>query len=162
MKLYEIEEAYYDWMGRVIEAEGELSEELLAELDAIRADGDGKVEAYACLIKTADAESIALDAEIKRLTARKDKRDNLSKRLKSRLSDFMALTERRKFETAKVCVSFRTSTAVNITNEELIPAEFRRETVKVDYPLTPIKDAIKAGINVPGAEIIEKQNIQIK
>jgi hypothetical protein len=59
-------------------------------------------------------------------------------------------------------VSFRRSEALEIVNMDLIPDEYltvKTETVVYKHS---IKDAIKHGATVPGAEIVERQNIQIK
>lgn len=61
-------------------------------------------------------------------------------------------------------LSYRKSEAILIENESRIPSEF----LKVPEPPTPkpdktaIKDALKAGKEVPGASIETRQNLQIK
>lgn len=49
-----------------------------------------------------------------------------------------------------------------ILNLEEIPEEFKRTKVTVDADKTAIKKAIKAGTDVPGAEVIQKLNMTLK
>lgn len=58
--------------------------------------------------------------------------------------------------------SFRKSKAVEILDEAQIPAEFMRETVKIEPNKTAIRKAIESGQDVAGAKIEERQNLQIK
>ena len=67
-----------------------------------------------------------------------------------------------KFETAKVKLSFRASEAVEITDQNEIPKDFLVEKVTVAPDKAAIKAAIKNGIYIPGAEIVRKENLQIK
>ena len=58
-------------------------------------------------------------------------------------------------------ISSRKSTAVKITNEEAIPMDY----FTIPMPkanLTAIKQALKEGKNVPGAEIEERECVQIR
>lgn len=59
-------------------------------------------------------------------------------------------------------LSYRKSEAVVFTDEALIPAEYKKEKLTISVDKTEIKKAIKAGAEVPGAEIEVRQNLQIK
>ena len=61
-----------------------------------------------------------------------------------------------------MALSFRESTAVSITNEKDIPEAYTEivKTAKIDKKA--IGDAIKSGKVVPGAELVENMNLQIK
>ena len=160
MKLYEINDAYYKWLEKVQENEGELTPEMLTEIDCIEGEFEEKGEAYAVLIKTLNAEAELIGSEEKRLAERRRRKENLSERLKERLAESMRIFERDKLETAKCKVSFRTSKAVEIIDETLIPDEYfktERKVIKTD-----IKTAIAEGKEVAGAVLVERKNIQIK
>ena len=65
------------------------------------------------------------------------------------------------FKTVKVAISYRKSESVTITDETIISADY----LKLAAPTpdkTAIKQAIKSGIVVDGAVIVENKNIQIK
>ncbi len=59
-------------------------------------------------------------------------------------------------------ISFRASEQTVIDNADAVPEEYM--TVKTTYTpnKTAIKEAIKAGKEVPGAHLEQKKNIQIK
>ena len=59
-------------------------------------------------------------------------------------------------------LSYRKSEAVVFTDEEAIPAEYKKEKVTVSVDKTEIKKALKAWTEVPGAMIETRQNLQIK
>lgn len=45
---------------------------------------------------------------------------------------------------------------------EAIPDEYKRTKVTVDADKTAIKKAIKSGMEIPGAEVIQKLNMTLK
>lgn len=57
-------------------------------------------------------------------------------------------------------LSLRSSTAVSITNEDAIPAEYIIVETKVDK--MKIKEALKNGDVIPGAELVTNKSIQIR
>ena len=61
-------------------------------------------------------------------------------------------------------LSYRKSEATNIVDESLIPSQYLKtpEPPAPKPDKTAIKEAIKAGTLVPGAEIETRQNLQIK
>ena len=69
-----------------------------------------------------------------------------------------------KIETNEYSFSFRKSESVNIdsfvfdTNNE----EFNRTTIKVEPDKTAIKKALKDGVEVMGASLESKLNLQVK
>lgn len=74
----------------------------------------------------------------------------------------MIMAETASYETAKVKLSFRHSSAVEITDEKSIPEEYMTEKVARSADKKAIKDAIKQGIEIPGARVVEHNNLQIK
>ena len=96
------------------------------------------------------------------MKSRADAVKKKAEQLKTHLAESMQAVGKDKISTPKVALSFRKSTSVLITDETLI----RDDLFNVKMTKTPNKTAIskllKAGEFVPGAEIIESQNIQIK
>ncbi len=160
MKLYEINDAYYKWLEKAQENEGELTQEMLIEYESIDGEFEEKAEAYAILIKTLNAEAELIKAEKQRLDERQKQKERLAESLKERLTQSMQLLEKDKLETAKCKVSFRTSKAVEIVDEAKLPDEYfkiERKPMKSE-----IKEALKAGVAIDGAVLVERKNIQIK
>lgn len=103
-----------------------------------------------------------IDSEIARLqelkASHQKKADSVAKWV-----DFLMQTFKiEKLDTELNKLSYRKSEAVILTNEELIPAEYKKEKLTISIDKTEIKKAIKAGTEVPGAEIETRNNLQIK
>jgi len=160
-KLYEIN----DDIAKLIEldadrfVDGETGEIVSREaFDALQVERDEKIEGVALGYKNEDAKAKAIEAEIKNLKERMERHKKRAEGYKQ----FLAMVlEGQKFETGKVAVSYRKSEAVEANVDE-IPAEYRKVKTIVEADKVQLKADIKAGKKIPGAEIVTKQNIQIK
>lgn len=63
-------------------------------------------------------------------------------------------------ENKRFKISWRKSEKVEITNEDVIPAEFVKQTISFDK--LAMKDAMKNGNVIDGVQLVETQSIQIK
>jgi hypothetical protein len=61
-----------------------------------------------------------------------------------------------------VTFSIRKSEALIITDANAVPAEWKRITQTVDIPKDPVKRALKAGAEIPGVAIEERENLARK
>lgn len=120
---------------------------------------ENKREAIALVYKNAIADKKMYEEEIKNLTEKKKRCENIENRMKEMLAIDL---NGEKFKTSKVEVSFRPSESTEVINIDLIPKEYIKTKTEVKPDLTAIKEAIKNGIKIDGARIIEKVNIQIK
>lgn len=134
----------------------ELEEALIinAENFAIKADG------YIASISKYKAMVEAAGEEIKRLQAIKKTFENIEKRLKERLSQGMEVMGYDKIEMGLHKLSFRSSTAVNVTDESAIPSEYLKVETSVDK--MAVKKALQDGVEVAGAELVTNRNLQIR
>ena len=139
---------------------GDIDEQVFA--DTVEAIGvEDKINSYCQVIKqlTADADMFA--DEEKRVKERKQAAKNNAERMKKSLLDFLKITGQDKVKTGTFTVARSTSKSVSINDESLIPAEFKIEqSPKIDK--TAIKNAIKDGQSVPGAEICENEGVRIR
>ena len=162
MTLYELKENFLAALDGITVDE-ETGEALgLDALDAVSADLDEKLEQTALYRKTVAAEAEAIRAEIEALTDRLRAKQKKLLALDGYIGDTMHACGKERLDTARVSLSFRASESVMETDAQLIPAAYWRETVKREIDKAKIKAAIKAGEVVPGAEIVKKQNLQIK
>ena len=158
--LYEISTAYLDALENLEEDEnGEIN---LLPLEEVNAELNNKLENIALYIKNCESMAKSIKEEEANLTARRKAYENKVEHLKDYLSSCMQFVGASKFETAKVKLSFRASESVEITNQNEIPKDFLVEKVTVAPDKAAIKAAIKNGILIPGAEIVRKENLQIK
>lgn len=119
---------------------------------------DTKIENIACWIKNLSAEAAALKEQKQVFADRQKAAESKMESLKKYLATYL---DGQKFATDKVAVSFRRTSSVNVTDMTLIPKEYLNHA-EPTVNKTAVKDAIKKGLVVPGAEIAEGQSISIK
>ena len=152
MKLYEINEAI---LACVDPETGEADPEKLDELLMMR---DEKIENLALWVKDLKAEADAIKAEEKALAERRQAKERKAESIKAYLEKVLA---GQKFETSRVVCSFRKSQKVEITDLDKIPDDYLRySTPTADK--TAIKAAIKDGISIEGAELVDSVSMTIK
>lgn len=166
MKLYEINEEIQKLFDLDPDAETHLVDPETGEVIFGTADEifnqlalawDQKVEGIALMIKNNIAEAEAIRAEEIKLADRRRVKENTVARLKEFLSQELNGT---KFESAKVKISYRKSTSVDIKADAEIPVQYLR--VKTEPDKTAIKKALEVGEEIPGAELVTKNGIIIK
>lgn len=167
MTLFEIDAAITEAIERAFAAvdtdTGEVAETFdPAEIEALQGERDAKIEGIALTIKNIDAEADAIDAEIKTLKKRLDAKQNRAQRLREYVSSYLHTAEMTRFETAKVALTFRRSKTVNIYDVNALPDGFIKTVTESKPDKVAIKAAIKGGAEVPGAEIVENESLQIK
>ena len=123
---------------------------------------DTKLENLALYIKNQQAEADMIKAEADKLAERAKAKANEAKRCKEYLSIFMAnYYDGKKFETARVRLSWRSSESVEVNVIDALPDEYLR--FKDPEPdKAKIKAALKAGVELKGCTLVAKQNLQIK
>lgn len=120
-----------------------------------------KVESYCKLIKQLQSDVDMFKGEIDRLNARKKTAENGVERVKAALLDFMKQSGQDKVKAGSFAVSTAKTQAVNITNEKAIPCRFLVEQPpKIDK--AGIKNALKAGETVGGAELVTNTGVRIR
>lgn len=151
--LYEINQQIMDCIdmetGEIIDID---------QLHGLQMDRIEKIRNIACYIKNLRSDAAAYDEEAKTFAARKKaaqgKADSLTAYLSSMLNG-------EKVKDKEFSISWRKSESVNITDDSLLPDTYLvPQPPKVDK--AGIKAALKAGTAVTGAELTEKNNIQIK
>ena len=160
MTLWEIDKRISDILEIGMHIDEETGEVFLPEdLDSLNIERDEKIEGIALYIKNLKAEADAIHAEIERLKDREGSKKKKADRLAQYLASVLC---GKKFETAKTSLSFRKSSVVQISDELLVPEEFMKIKTEKKPDKTAIANWIKSGNFVPGCELIEKQNLQIK
>ena len=160
MKLYEISDAIRAALDH-IDVDPETGEILNADnLHAVEAEASDKIEATALYLRELDAEAKAAKDEADRMIARVKSMQKRSDYLKSMLLDALHATG--KVKTARVTVSIRTTKAVEIAEGADLPEAYTTVKTTVSPNKTAIKDALSAGIEVPGCHIEERESVQIR
>lgn len=160
--IYNIQKEYIELVDSILDNGGEMSPEQEFALAINKEEIEVKAAQYAFVIKDIDNDISAIDAEIDRLKELKRIKTNVIERLKKIASDAMKLYGIEKISLPSIKISFRKSSSVNIFDEESIPEEYKVKKEVVTISKTKIGEAIKAGVEVPGANIVHDQHIQFK
>lgn len=162
MKLYEIDARIEACVklddSRVVDTEtGEIID--IEALEALEMERDQKLENIGVWYKQLLMEADDLKAEKAALAEREKTKRAKAESLKGLLNRYL---DGKKFETAKVAMSFRKSEAVEFTGKiSEVPADYLKFK-EPELDKTAVKRAIKAGESVPGCELVVRQNLQIK
>lgn len=157
--LYHISNELDNINEQLIESGGELSPELQDKLAMTREELATKAANYGFVILKNQSEAAIIDAEIKRLKAIKDSLDNATDKIKEAISNAMIQYDLTEVKTPTIKLSFRASESVEVDESKLAQKYFN---YKPTVDKTTIKADLKAGIEVDGARIVSKQNLQVK
>lgn len=150
--LYEINKDILDCIdletGEIIDCE---------KLNTLQLERNQKIENIALWIKNLLADAKAFEEEEKVFATKKKVAKNKADSLKKYLEEVLAGNS---FSTNKVNISYRKSKSVVIEDMSKIPQQYLMFEPKVDK--THLKQVIESGVNIEGAYIEEKQNMQIK
>lgn len=131
-------------------------------VDTLDAAFEDKAEAYAVAIKSLLAQAKAIHDEMDNLKTREAAAKRRAESLKNHLAQSMAAVGKDKIETSRAALSFRKSTAVNILSDVEIPDDLCKVKIDRQPDKSAIKKLLQAGELVPGAELVENKNLQIK
>lgn len=166
MKLYELAMNYRALMEAI--DNDELPEEAIADtLEAVTGEIEDKADNIACMLKSLDAEIVAIKAEETRLAERRKAKESAKERIKQYLSDMLLGIGIDKVETARNKITFRKSESVELDEDTFFEWACKNGSHLLTYTApkpnkTEIKKALKAGEEIEGATIVSSQNIQIK
>lgn len=159
MKLYEILAEIEKISEEMIDLEtGEVREESLEALEELEMERDTKVENILCLSKSLRADVTALKDEAKVLIERAEKKLKKAESLEQWVAQVL---QGESFETPRVAVKWRASERVNILDVDAIPKEYVHYRTEEKPDKKAIKEAIKLGAVIPGAELESKLNMKV-
>ena len=153
MKLYDINQEILSCIdietGEIIAPE---------KLEALQMDKHEKLRNIAFVAINAAADVKAYEEQEKKFAARKKAAKATVEWAKATLA---AELGGKKMKEAEFSISYRKSEAVEVADEAAVPDEFRiPQPDKIDR--AALKAALKNGAVITGAQIVERQNIQIK
>lgn len=166
MKLYELTNDYIALMQAI--DDDELPEECIADtLEAITGEIEVKADNIACMLKNLEADITAIKSEETKLAVRRKTKERAYESLKQYLSLALQSMSIDKVETSRNKITFRKSESVELDEEAFISwaQENRDDLLTYSAPTankTEIKKLLKGGAEIVGAQLISKQNIQIK
>ena len=141
---------------------GELDEMICKELAVRREEFNAKALQIADLYRSLEAKEKAVDDEVARLTEMFCRIGKVKERIKSNLASACIALGVEKIDGIHSNISFRASEQTIIDDEDLIPDDFKKIKQVVSVDKTKVKNGIKLGMEIPGAHVEQKLNIQIK
>ena len=157
MNLYELSLAFQDVQNM------ELDPEVMKDtLDSINDAIENKAENIAKLIRNLESDVSAFKEEEDRLKTKRQATENKVKWLKTYLEDNMKLTGKIKFKSGMFNFAIQKNPAsVNIADERIIPEDFLiQQLPKIDK--TALKELLKNGVEIPGAELKQTESLRIR
>ena len=164
MNIYEINKAIEDILENGFSVDEETGEILFDEsdLNALDAEILEKIENVACYIKNLTADISALKEEERNLNTRRKQKERKIDSLKGYINYAMELSGRKSLESPRCKVSYRKSSSVEVPDINALDEDYITKTIEIKPNKVAIKEALKEGKTVEGAEIVERQNLLIK
>jgi hypothetical protein len=162
MPLWKIEEE----LEALVNSLDTCPEELRPELEARIAEYLGvevdKVDRVGAVLSSLDGVAANAKTEIERLRARQQSAEKAANRLEEYILHVLRERSGRPLKGRNVTFTVRHSEALIIDDPGAVPDQWKRTTVTVDIPKDPLKRAVKAGEDVPGVHIEQRENLQRK
>lgn len=165
MKLYELvqkQRELLDYIASLDAEDLELSDAVGDTLDDLNGMIEDKAEAVAAFVFELQADSVAIKQEEQRLAERRRLNDAKVERVKMYLRDMLDDAGIDKVKSARFSISFRKSTSVNVLDLDMLPEALKRTKTIVEADKTSIKQALKQGLDVPGAVLVDNRNLSIR
>jgi len=155
MTLYEIDKRIVDLID---DETGEIIDSNLNTFDELIMERNNKIENVALWIKNLRADAEAYKAEAQAFVDRK----KAAERKIESLTRLLEITLRgRKFKTERVQIGYRKSDSVQIDKNAKLPDEYLRFR-EPEPDKAALKKALKDGVEIEGAWLEEKLNMQVK
>jgi hypothetical protein len=151
--LWQIEEQLTALLDSIDTCPDDLKDELEARIAEYLEKGVDKVDRIAHVFSSLDGIATNAKTEIERLRSRAQAAEKSAKRLEGYVLHVLRQRGGEPLRGRNNTFQARRSEALIITDPQLVPEEWKRTTVTVDIPKDPLKRAIKAGQDIPGATI---------
>ena len=159
MTLYEIDQQIAELIenGIVVDEDTGEIKTLEDDLDALQLQREEKIENIALYIKNEEALAKNIADEIKTLTERKNRALSRVERLKQ----YLLVRDGKPLETAKISITYRNTSRVEV-DERVLPREYYRIKTEEAPDKELIKKELKNGKEIIGARIVEERKVNIK
>ena len=136
-----------------------LMDTYLNELAAAEAQ---KVDNFARFVRSESARAEYYKEEAQRLSKKSKSAEQRIGYLKMRYAEIMRQQGLKNVSGNAYKLSLRPSHSVAVENLDLLPDQFRRLKTEISPDKTAIKEALLAGVEVPGCSIVENASLQIR
>ena len=166
LSLYEFNERCRELVAEIETATADENDELIAELEATLAEltpaSDKKRESYVHVIQSSQGHAAALREEASRLTSRARQMETLANRLTDALHQDLVENGEVQAQAGLFQLKIADSPprVVLSVPAESLPESYRRVTYAAN--MLEIRSALKAGIEIDGAELEQRTHLRIK
>lgn len=160
--MYDIRVEHLALIQTIEDNDGMFTPEMAQALTLTEEEFQSKAISYGFIIKSFDDIQNTITNEIDRLMALKKKASNRYELFKEKLDEAMKQFRIEKIISPTLTISYRKSESIEISDEALLPDEFKKEKIEISPDKQKIKHYIKEGNIVPGATLVTKNNLQIK
>lgn len=163
-KLYEISEQYSELQALADSDDENMKEAVATTLECIEGDFNEKAQALVTVVHNMDSDVEALDAEIKRLQARKQAIKNRQDSMREYLRDNMERTGIKKISCPLFTINCVAGREIAVINDDtVIPDEYMAVKTEIKPDKAAITKALKDGVEIPGVSLDRaKSSIRIK
>lgn len=164
MKLYELSADVEAVLNGSMIVDPETGEIMFDQenLDELKMQFEDKLESCAVYVKNLDAEANAIKDEETRLAQRRKSLESRIDYMKKYMLDCMTMADVRKVDTPKALISLRESKSVNVIDPSLLPTKYLVTKHEVNPDKKALLADLKQGEEITGAELVIKDNLQVK
>ncbi len=152
-------------IGNVLAVSEELGEDqhqaALAYLDELAIAEAEKADAVAYVVRKRQSEVEFLKSEEDRIRSRRKAMESRLIQFREYLADIFQRNGLQRVKGVKSTLFLRRSSSVEIVDMRELPSEYVQTRIEYVPRKTQIKDALKGGQAVPGAQIVERQSLVI-
>ncbi len=160
MRLSEIDAEIEGLLARGVDPEtGEITDECMANLEALEIERERKLLDIAVYMMGEEAEAKAVEEHAKAMATRARTHRNRATRLRRFLSE--QIPNGSKLRDDRVRISWRNSERVDVDEDADLPERFLRRPPPAPDK-TALRNALKSGQEIPGARLLSGASIQIK
>ena len=132
-------------------------------LDSIDSEIENKADNITYVIRNLEADALAYKTEEQRFKDKRTSAEKRAKRLKQYLQDNMESLGKTNFKTQLFSYNVqRNAPSLQLTDEQLIPQKYYTVESVRKYDKQAIKDDLKAGQLINGAELKTSQSLRIR
>lgn len=164
LSLYELSQEYLSALDALTDPEADIPLQAVNDtLESLEFPLQEKATNVAKFMRNLEATAQAIKEAEQQMAARRKALENRAAAIKDYLKSNMLATGISKIESPWFRLSIQNNPpAVAVTDESLVPEDFKEivETVKIDK--TALKSALKSGEDIPGAQLVQGKRLVIR
>lgn len=162
--LYEINARYMQALDAATDPESDLSPDMFTDtLQGIEGEAEDKIKAVIAYSRNLEVEADAIKSAMDNMKSRLDAKRTRALWLKNYARHGMHILGKSKLEWPEFSARIQANPpAVEITDEQQIPDDFKSEVVEVKIDKKAISERLKSGGYVPGAVLRHGESLRVK